>query len=259
MLLEGKRVIVTGGATGIGKATVLGMVREGAAVVSVSRVAPTDARAIHLVDAARKLGAGPVTHMQMDVTKQAEVNGVFDLAAEFMGGLDGLVNSAGIVQEKPAEDLVEKDLYDQFAVHVFGTAFTSAAAWRYMQSKGGSIINYSSFAGVGGSPMMATYSAAKAAVIGYTRVIAKEWGRYWIRVNAVCPGVKTELAEEWYRKMSPERFAEIAAFKKATIPLGGDTGSVEDAANLNVFLVSNMSRFITGQLVGVDGGMTMGR
>ena len=259
MLLKGKRIIVTGGVTGIGKATVLAMVREGAAVVSVSRAAPDSERAIKVIEAAKKLGAGPVAHMQLDITKQNDVNSVFDEAVAFMGGLDAIVNSAGTEQQKPTEDLVEKDLRDQFEVHVLGTAFTNSAAFRHMKSKGGSIINYASYAGVGGMPMMAAYGAAKAGVILYTRVVAKEWGMFNIRANVVCPAVMSEMAEVWYAEMSPERLAEIEAWKKSVIPLGGELGKADDAANLNVFLASDMSSYMTGQLIGVDGGMMMGR
>jgi 3-oxoacyl-[acyl-carrier protein] reductase len=259
MMLTGKRVIVTGGVTGVGKATVLAMVREGASVVSVSRTPPDGARAVSLLEAARTLGAGAVTHMQLDVSRQADVNAVFARAVDFMGGLDALVNSAGIEQQKPTEDLVEADLREQFEVHVLGTAFTNSAACKYMKARGGSIINYASYAGVGGMPMMAAYGAAKGGVITYTRVIAKEWAPYLIRANVICPGVASEMSVGWYAGMSPERLAEIKAWMKATIPLTGDLGKPEDAANLNVFLASDMSSYMTGQLIGVDGGMMMGR
>lgn len=259
MQLKGKKIIVTGGVTGIGKATVLAMAREGASVVSTSRATPDSDRAVSVINAAKKLGNGKITHLQMDVTQQGEVNAVFDQAVEFLGGLDAIVNSAGSEQQKPTEDLVAQDLREQFEVHVLGTAFTNSAACRHMKGKGGSIINYSSYAGVGCMPMMAAYGAAKAGVIAYTRVIAKEWAQYNIRANAVCPAVISEMAEVWYAEMSPERLAEIKAWTKSVIPLTGELGKPQDAANLNVFLASDMSNYMTGQLIGVDGGMMMGR
>ena len=259
MLLEGKKIIVTGGVTGIGKATVLAMAREGASVVSTSRATPDSERTVSVISAAKKLGKGKIAHMRMDVTRQDEVNAVFDQAVEFLGGLDAIVNSAGIEQQKPTENLIEKDLYDQFAVHVLGTAFTNSAACRHMKGKGGSIINYSSYAGVGTMRMMAAYGVAKAGVIAYTRVIAQEWAPYLIRANVVCPAIMTEMAEVWYAEMSPERLAEITAWQKSVIPLTGTLGKPQDAANLNVFLASDMSNYMTGQLIGVDGGMMMGR
>ena len=260
MLLKGKRIIVTGGVTGIGRSTVLTMAREGASVVSVSRAAPDSERAVAVIEAARKLGPGRITHLQLDITKQDDVNHVFDEAAALMGGLDVLVNSAGIGHQKPAEELTAEDFYGQFAIHVLGTAFTNAAACRHMKkSGGGSVINYSSYAGVVTMPMTAAYGAAKAGVIAYTRVIAKEWGPYLIRANVVCPATKSELAEAWYANLSAEELAATMAWRKTVIPLTGDMGSPQESANLNVFLASDMSSYMTGQLIGVDGGMMMGR
>lgn len=260
MMLQGKKIIVTGGVTGIGRASVISMVREGASVVSVSRAAPTSDKAVAVVEAAKKLGSGKVMHMQLDITKQADVNSVFDKAVAFMGGLDVLVNSAGIEQQKPTEDLTEQDLHEQFAVHVLGTAFTNSAACRHMKTTGGgSIINYASYAGVVTMPMMAAYGAAKAGVIAYTRVIAQEWAPYNIRANVLCPAVTSEMSEDWYAEMSPERLAQITAWKKFVIPLTGDLGKPQDAANLNMFLASDLASYMTGQLIGVDGGMMMGR
>ena len=116
MLLEGKRIIVTGGITGIGKATVLAMAREGAQVVSMSRAEPTEERVAEVVEAANELGKHPVAHVQCDVTKRDVVNAAFGQAISLMDGLDALVNSAGLEHQGPAEDLTEELLYEQFAV-----------------------------------------------------------------------------------------------------------------------------------------------
>lgn len=260
MLLDGKRIIVTGGLTGIGKATVLGMTREGAAVVSMSRGEPEEDRARAVIDAAKALGKGPVSHLQLDVTDQSAVNSVFAEATESMGGLDCLVNCAGLEHQGPAEDLTADILHAQFAVHVMGSVFTNGAAFRHFKAVGGgTIVNYASYAGVCGMPGMANYSAAKGGVIAFTRTIAKDWAPYRVRVNVVCPGVMTELAQTWYDEMDPERRAQIDAWMAGTIPFGGKLGEVDDAANLNIFLASEMSKFIHGQTIGVDGGMMMSR
>src|ERR1700736_5589199 len=125
MLLEGKRIIVTGGLTGIGKATVLAMAREGAQVVSMSRAEPTEERGAAVVDAAHKLGKGPVTHVQCDVTKRNVVNAAFAEAISLMGGLDALVNSAGLEHQGPAEDLTEEALVRA----ICSTRLMSAPSW----------------------------------------------------------------------------------------------------------------------------------
>lgn len=106
---------------------------------------------------------------------------------------------------------------------------------------------------------MAAYSAAKGGVLAYSRTIAKDWAPYNIRTNVVMPGVITELAEFWMNEMDAERRAQIDAWMAATIPLGGKLGKVEDAANLNIFLASDMAAYIHGQTIGVDGGMFMSR
>jgi NAD(P)-dependent dehydrogenase (short-subunit alcohol dehydrogenase family) len=108
-------------------------------------------------------------------------------------------------------------------------------------------------------PGMANYSAAKGGVVAFTRTVAKDWAPHRVRVNVVCPGVMTELAQTWYDEMDTERRAQIDAWQASTIPLGGKLGDVDDAANLNVFLTSDMSKFIHGQTIGVDGGMMMSR
>jgi NAD(P)-dependent dehydrogenase (short-subunit alcohol dehydrogenase family) len=104
---------------------------------------------------------------------------------------------------------------------------------------------------------MPAYGAAKAAILGWTRIVAQDWGKYWIRVNAVCPAVLTPLAEQWFQEMSPDRLALVEDSLARTIPLGGKLGTVDDAANLNLFLASDSARFITGQTIPVDGGQMM--
>jgi NAD(P)-dependent dehydrogenase (short-subunit alcohol dehydrogenase family) len=259
MLLEGKRIIVTGGVTGIGRATVLEMAREGAQVVSMSRAAPEADNVLSLIEQAAKVGPFAVTHLQVDVAKQDQVDAAFDRAVAHMGGLDAMANHAGWALEKLAEDLTESDLWQMYSVNMCGTAFTSIASFRHMKHTGGSIINYASYAGVQGMPGLPAYSASKGAVLAYSRVIAKDWARYWIRTNVVCPAIETELFEAWCAQMPPERLELINAFAKTHIPLGGTQGKPIDAAHLNVFLASDRSRFITGQTIGVDGGLTMPR
>ncbi|MDD3897428.1 MAG: SDR family NAD(P)-dependent oxidoreductase [Syntrophomonadaceae bacterium] len=255
MLLEGKKVIITGGVTGIGKATVLAMAKEGASVVTFTPDLPDSERAVATIEGAKKLGSGVFSHIQCDVRNEAAVNTAVEQAVKLMGGLTTVVNCAGIETQKPAENITPDDMYAEFAVHYVGTALICAAAFPYMKETGGSLINYSSYAGTEGTPGMCAYSAAKAALLGYSRVIAKEWGKYYIRVNMPCPAAWTEMGKEWYETKTPEGKKEADAWLQSIIPLGGTFGEAEDAANLNVFLASDMSKFITGQIIPVDGGM----
>ena len=259
MLLEGKKVIVTAGATGIGKATVIGMAEHGASVVSLSRAAADSERAVATIEAAKKVGKGKFAHIQCDVSQEDQVKAAVDQAVEFMGGLDAVVMCAGIETQTPAEAVSGEEMMKVYAVSVLGTAFTCKAAFPYLKEKGGSLITYSSYAGLEGSPSMPAYSAAKGGILGYSRVIASDWAQYNIRVNMITPAIWSEMGYEWINSKTPEEKKEAEAWLKGLIPLGGTFGQPEDAANLNIFLASDMSRFITGQTIGVDGGMCFTR
>lgn len=254
MQLQGKRIIVTGGASGIAAETVGAFAREGATVVSVD---VDDTRGAAVAEEAAGASPGQVAYRHCDISRRDEVAAVFEEEISRLGGLDALANIAGIEQQVPAEEIGESDLDLMFAVHVKGTVFTNQAAFRAMREAGGAIINYSSFAGVRGFPGMPAYGAAKAAILGWTRIVAQDWGKHWIRVNAVCPAILTPLAEQWFAEMSPERLAMVEESLARTIPLGGRLGTVQDAANVNVFLASDAARFITGQTIAVDGGQMM--
>lgn len=256
MQLEGKRIIVTGGASGIGAGTVEAYVREGAAVVSVEI---NDEAGEKIAAEASKSGPGQATYMHLDISDQAAVNDVFERATSRLGGLDVLANIAGNDAQKPAEDVTEADIDAIFNVHVKGMFFTNAAAYRAMQDHGGSIINASSGAGVTGYPGSPVYSAAKAAMLGYMRTVASDWGGKLIRVNSILPAAETEMTKEHFGKMDPDTLAEYKALYASKIPLGGWLGTIEQTAGVNVFLASDASSFVTGQAISIDGGWTMVR
>ena len=255
MLLEGKRVIVTGGLTGIGKATVLACASHGATVVSMSRKEPAHPSAVAMLEEAQAIGVGSVSHMAVDITDQSMVFEVFDAAVAQMGGVDVLIHCAGLEQNIPAELLTRADVQEMIDIHLMGTIFTNQAVFKYMRETGGSIVNHASIAGVEGQPNMPAYSAAKGAVIGFSRNIAKDWAKYMIRVNMACPAVMTPLVQDYVDSLNPEAKAVWDAWLAATVPLGGALGDPKDAADVNVFLASDLSRFVHGQLVPVDGGM----
>ncbi|HWR84451.1 MAG TPA: SDR family NAD(P)-dependent oxidoreductase [Rhodoglobus sp.] len=256
MQLLGKRAIVTGGASGIAAATVLAYAREGASVVSVDI---NDEAGRRVAEEAAALGPGTVTYQHLDISDQEAVNRVFADAVQEMGGLDILANIAGNEAQKPAEDVTGADIDSIFNVHVKGTFFTNAAAYRAMKGHGGSIINASSGAGVTGYPGSPVYSAAKAAILGYVRTVAFDWGSEFIRINAILPAAVTPMAQEHFDAMDPETLAHYKAIYASKIPLGGWLGTVEQTASVNVFLGSDASSFVTGQAISCDGGWTMVR
>jgi NAD(P)-dependent dehydrogenase (short-subunit alcohol dehydrogenase family) len=256
MQLDGKRVILTGGASGIGSETVKAFLREGADVV----VMDIDEKAgAAVVEEAKTMGDGRVTFSLCDISDQASVNAVFDDAVAQLGGLDVMLNIAGNEKNVPAEDVDEREIDFIFDVHVKGTMYTNAAAFRHLRSNGGSIVNYTSLAGITGYPGNPIYGAAKGAVIAWTRNIAKEWGQYRIRANTVAPFVMTPMAQLAFDQVGAEELEGIKSWFKTMVPLGGWLGDTRDAANANIFLASDASSFITGQILSVDGGFVMVR
>lgn len=259
MMLKGKRVIVTGGVTGIGRATVYACAREGADVVSLSRAAPDRRRVTTLTEQIAELGAGSHHHVQADISDRAAVDAAFAEAAEWLGGLDGLVNSAATQTLKPAESFTAEELMQDMAVNTFGTVFTNQAAFPYMKDRGGSIVNITSYVAIGGQDQMAGYGLAKGAVNGWSFVLAREWGKHMIRVNLMAPVVATTGFQAWYDQLPPEEQRASDEKRAQSIALGGKMGSAEDAANVNVFLLSDMSKYLTGQILYADGGKAFGR
>lgn len=252
--LEGKRIIVTGGAQGIGEATVRAFAAEGATVTSLDL---NEERGRTVAEDATSAGPGAVMFHRADVSDRDQVDAVFADAVARMGGLDVLAHVAGVHRHAPGDAVPQESLEWMFEINVYGTIYTNAAAYRAMEPEGGGvIINFGSESGLTSEPNNATYGATKGAVHSWTRSIARDWGPKGIRVNAVLPYVVTPMYEEFREALSPE---ELAAHDEQTaeqIPLGGKFGDPStDVAPVMVFLASDASRFITGQLVPVDGGL----
>ena len=146
-------------------------------------------------------------------------------------------------------------------VHLKHTVFTNIAAFRSMkQNGGGSIINYGSHVAISAHFLqLAAYGAAKGAVLAWTRNVATEWASHNVRVNSVCPSVWTPLARRIVDDLGENEKKQFKDYFKNNIPLGGDLGSTEHPANLNVFLASDNASFITGQMIQVDGGQVFAR
>ncbi len=243
--LKGKRIIVTGGAGGIGNAAVRRLVEDGATVACTYNSEKPD------------LPSG-VASERCDITRKESVDAVFDTLVKALGGLDGLVHAAGVHGSCPADQLGEAEWDRMFALNGKGTMFTNQAAFRHMQRRGGSIVNMGSIEGVRGFAGNACYAASRGAVMAWTRSVALEWGKHNVRVNAVAPVVETRLAHRMLDGLDDATRAAIAAQLKQAIPIGGAMGDpVRDLAPVIAFLASDDSRFITGQTIAVDGGMMM--
>lgn len=242
--LEGKRIIVTGGAAGIGAAVVAGYVAEGAKVASVD---------LSFEDGT---GADGVLQRKLNVADTPAVTKVFDELVAELGGLDVLVNVAGIERGGPSENIPDADWDAVFEVNVRGTRNTNSAAFTHLKDNGGgAIINFGSRSGIVGVPQQAAYSASKAAVHTWTRAVAQEWAPHNIRVNAVAPAMWTGMYDDYRKRLSAEELAEHDAVMAAQIPLGGKLGDPEkDLVPILVFLASDGSHFMSGQYFPIDGG-----
>lgn len=249
MLLAGKRIIVTGGASGIGAAAVRAYVREGARVALLD--VDTDA-------GARVAAESGAAFHACDIARRADVDRTVDQAAASMGGLDALANVAGVERGAPAESIPDDEWDLVFAVNVKGTLYTNQAAFRHLQARGGRIINFGSGAALRGQRGAAHYSASKAAVMAWTRTVAQEWARYGITVNSVVPAIWTPMYDRHRARMSDAERAIHDLAMQHVIPLGGKLGDPDgDMAPVMVFLASDASHFMTGQAIVVDGGMIM--
>lgn len=249
--IEGKRIIITGGARGIAAAAVGVFTQEGASVVSFD---VNDDAGERVAKEATALGPGTATYRHVDVSQRAEVFDAVDDAVGELGGLDAFFNVAGIERHVPAEDMTEEDLDEVLAVNIKGTVFTNQAAFRHLKERGGSIVNFGSDAGLEPYPNGAHYSASKGAVVSYTRTVAHEWGKYGIRINAVVPTIWTEMYDEYRARMTPEELLAHDAEAVVRLPLGGKLGDPKtDLAPVLVFLASEASKFISGQIISVTG------
>ncbi|MDP1632550.1 MAG: SDR family oxidoreductase [Caulobacter sp.] len=250
--LRGRRIIITGGASGMGEGLVRAFPAYGATVVSMD----LDAVAGEAVAAA----AGALAFLPVDVCDAVSVRNAVDAAVARMGGLDVLIHAAGVAPSARAEDM-SLDFWNRvIAVNATGTMLMNQAVFPHLKSAGGAILNFASAAGVNGHPGKAAYAAAKGAVLSWNRSIAAEWASHRITVNAIAPAIWTPMYDKTRSEMSAEDLALHDAQKLRAIPLGGKLGDVaRDFTPVMTFLASEGARFMTGQIIAIDGGMVMSR
>ncbi|MFA4836387.1 MAG: SDR family NAD(P)-dependent oxidoreductase [Dehalococcoidia bacterium] len=252
MQLQGKRIIVTGGARGIGAGVVHAYAAEGAHIASLDVL---DESGEQVAAEATRKGPGMVRFYHCDISIRSEVQDAFDMAVRDLMGLDVLANIAGVERVSPAEAITDQDLDLILNVNVKGTVYTNQSAFRYMRDHGGRIINFGSAAGLNPFTNGAHYSASKGAVHSWTRTVAHEWGKYGIAVNAMAPAIWTPMYDEHRARMSPKQLQAHDAAMARHVPLGGRLGDLNrDFAPVMVFMASEGARFITGQIIPVDGG-----
>ena len=242
-----KVVLVTGASRGIGKAVAERFAREGYAVALHYNTGKVEAEAT-----VQNLTSAGYTAMavQADVRDSAQVQQMVDTVSHALGNIGILINNAGIAQQKLFTDITDEEWHNMFAVHVDGTFYCTRAVLPVMiRQKQGCIVNISSMWGQVGGSCEVHYSAAKGAIQAMTKALAKEVGPSGVRVNCVAPGV---IQTEMNKLLDAET---LEALREDT-PLEM-LGTAEHVADLVYFLCSEQATFITGQIMGINGGMVI--
>ncbi len=244
-LLAGRVALVTGASRGIGAAIAKALVEAGATVWLAARTEGSLDATLATLNA---LGAGEARALYFDVADPAAIKQAFGAIQKADRRLDVLVNNAGILKASMIEMASVEMMDETYQVNLRSVLVASQYAARLMaRNGGGSIINLTSIMGAQGFAGQAVYAASKAGVIGVTKSLAKEFAARQIRVNAIAPGaIDTALIEGLSEEKRQETVASIGM---------GRLGAPEDVAGLSLFLASDSARYITGQVIGVDGGM----
>lgn len=246
--MAGRRRVaaVTGASRGLGRAIALRLAADGIHVAALARSEAALAETVAAIEA-----AGGSAHAAVcDVTDEDSIAETLAGVVERAGGLDVLVNNAGLARTTPALEIDLEELQSTFALNVFAPTLVAAAAARLMsEAGGGAIVNVASTTGLIATPGILTYSASKAALIHLTRILALEWARHDITVNCVAPGyVPTELNSE---AMEDER--TLSGILRR-VPLKR-LGSAEEVAGAVAYLAGEEARYVTGTTLVLDGGM----
>ena len=250
--LDSKVALVTGAGSGIGRAVAIRFARAGARVAVVD-IAETAARET-VSEIEGFAGEKRVTALPCDVTKQSHVDESFRAAAERLGDIDILVNSAGVAHVGTVEQTTEEDLDRVYAVNVKGVYNCLRAGVAAMKGRGGAILNIASVASSVGIPDRFAYSMSKGAVLTMTYSVARDYVHHNIRCNAIAPArIHTPFVDGFLARSYPGREQEMFDQLSRTQPIGR-MGRPDEVAELALFLCSDAAAFITGSNYAIDGG-----
>ncbi|NBI06859.1 3-oxoacyl-[acyl-carrier-protein] reductase [Senegalia massiliensis] len=247
MKIDNKNVIITGGSRGIGKEIALTLARNGANVII--NYSNNETKALEVVEEIEKMGRTAFA-IKADISDVNEANNLIKQSCDKFDKIDILINNAGITRDNLLMRMSEKEWDDCLEINLKGTFNVTKSIIRKMiKQKYGSIINISSVVGIMGNAGQSNYAASKAGIIGFSKSIAKEVGKKNIRVNVIAPGfIKTDMTDKLNEKIKDEYLKGIAL---------NSFGEATDVANAALFLASDLSKYITGQTIVVDGGLSI--